>query len=145
MGLKYNMWQRLFFFFKYLSFFLKARAHPWLPFCNSVLHSHSDAQTCPTKVACAVPFLLVERKHNRFVLPCVSAFHTRAISGGYGEQPVCISLFSWCVSLKPHHCGHWRLEGLKSIQPSYVPQNSSEGSFEEPTNQISLSSPWVLF
>lgn len=89
----------------------------------------------PALLKCIVQSPFVESKYNRSVLPCISASHTRATSGGYGEQPVRIIFFCWYGSLKPHCCGPQSLEGLKSLQPSSVPQNALEGICEKPSSQ----------
>lgn len=57
------------------------------------------------------------------------------------RRAACITLFCWHGSLKPHKCGHWRLEGLKNTQPFQVSQNALERNFEAPLSQISLPVP----
>lgn len=88
-------------------------------------------------------FLVVDRKHDRFVLLCVSPFHGRAISERHRNQAVCTSLFCWHGSLKSLWPPETGREGLKSIDPLYILRDAWEGYFVEP-NQISLPRLWVV-
>lgn len=129
-----------FCFFHYLALFLNARAHPWLLFHNSAVHNSSGAETCHKKQLTQSSFLVVDRKHDRFVLFCVSAFHGRAISGQHGNQALHTSLFCWHSSLKslwPPENG--RIEEHRAILcPSSCPKRELWRA------QISLPRLWVV-
>lgn len=70
-------------------------------------------------------FLVVDRKHDRFVFLCVSPFHGRAISEGHRNQAVCTSLFCWHGSLKSlWPPGTGRIEGNR---PTLCPSRCLRG------------------
>lgn len=148
-GLKYSMYQRFFsfffsssfiffpLFFMYLTLFFKARIHPWLPFCNSVLHSSSGAQTSSTKVTRAVIFPASSKKAYHICAALCCKFPQEGHFWRTWRAASSVGMPPWSrINVATGDLKDWRAHSHPKAISKCLREN-----FEVPLSQISLPVP----